>query len=251
MNNNETKNIWQRMHAISAKVKTISKNLNVADKYKAVDHADVIREIKPLEIEHGVYSYVSHNEIMCTDILESLSTYYTKRGEEKEKTVRNLMLRVKTTVRFVNIDNSNEFIEVSGFGDGIDSNDKAPGKAMTYARKYAYLMAYNCITGDELDAEPSNDAPLKKNPKNDAKKEVDDWLDERKQKAIDANNPVRTIADIQLENQNIMFQLGYTEERAEEWLKKMYKIDVKFLDMNRDQQIILNEKLKKELEKVK
>lgn len=44
-------------------------------------------------------------------------------------------------------------------GDGIDTQDKAPGKAMTYSDKYALLKAYKIISGDDPDQNPSEEQP--------------------------------------------------------------------------------------------
>ena len=41
------------------------------------------------------------------------------------------------------------------YGDGVDTYDKAPGKAMTYADKYALMKAYKISTGDDPDQEAS------------------------------------------------------------------------------------------------
>ena len=62
------------------------------------------------------------------------------------------------TVRFVNVDKPEEYIDITTYGDGVDSQDKAPGKAMTYGDKYALLKAYKIITGDDPDQTAS--APL-------------------------------------------------------------------------------------------
>ena len=52
-------------------------------------------------------------------------------------------------------DDSVEEIEIITYGDGIDTQDKGPGKAMTYADKYALMKAYKIITGDDPDQNPS------------------------------------------------------------------------------------------------
>ena len=66
-------------------------------------------------------------------------------------------MRIEVEYRFVNVDNPSEFIDITTYGDGVDSQDKAPGKAMTYADKYALLKAYKIETGDDPDKEPSGE----------------------------------------------------------------------------------------------
>ena len=46
-------------------------------------------------------------------------------------------------------------MEITTYGDGVDSQDKAPGKAMTYSDKYALLKAYKIQTGDDPDQNAS------------------------------------------------------------------------------------------------
>lgn len=142
-------NIYQKMSAITKEINTVAKNLQVGEgknQYKAVGEADVLAAVKPIEIKHGVYSYPFDREIVESG--EMVST--TKYGDRK-----SLYLRVKTIYRFVNVDEPSEFIDITTYGDGVDSQDKAPGKAMTYGDKYALLKAYKIQTGDDPDQDES------------------------------------------------------------------------------------------------
>lgn len=145
-------NLFQKMSAITKEVAIVGKNLEVAlpngNGYKAVGEADVLRAVKPIEEKYGVYSYPAHREIVESG--EIVTT--TKYGERK-----SLHVRIETTYRFVNVEEPTEFIEITTYGDGVDSQDKAPGKAMTYADKYALLKAYKIQTGEDPDAEGSGD----------------------------------------------------------------------------------------------
>ena len=49
------------------------------------------------------------------------------------------------------MENPDEYIDITTYGDGVDTQDKAPGKAMTYSDKYALLKAYKIQTGDDPD----------------------------------------------------------------------------------------------------
>ena len=145
------KNIFQRMSAITSEITTVAKNLNVDTgklSYKAVGEADVLAAVKPIEAKHGVYSYPVSREIVESG--EMVST--TKYGERKQ-----LYMRVATVYRFVNVDKPEEFIDITTYGDGVDTQDKAPGKAMTYSDKYALLKAYKIQTGDDPDQNASED----------------------------------------------------------------------------------------------
>lgn len=61
------------------------------------------------------------------------------------------MTRIKTVYRFINIDNPTDFMETTTFAEGIDSQDKGSGKAMTYADKYALMKSYKISTGEDVD----------------------------------------------------------------------------------------------------
>ena len=150
-----SKNIFQRLSAITLELSTVAKNLEVREKksqYKAVGEADVLRAVKPLEAKHGVYSYPCSRQIIESGTIENETMDY----QTKEKIVRkSLFERIETIYRFVNVDNPTEYIDITTYGDGIDTQDKSVGKAMTYGDKYALMKAYKIITGDDPDAKPS------------------------------------------------------------------------------------------------
>lgn len=143
-------NIYEKMSAITNELGVVAKNLNVdigkGKSYKAVQEKDVLDAVKPIEAKYRVYSYPKEREIIDNGILEKETQYGT---------TRNLYLRVKTTYEFVNLDNPSEKITMTSYADGIDSGDKATGKAMTYSDKYSLLKAYKIATGDDPDKEAS------------------------------------------------------------------------------------------------
>lgn len=157
----ESMNIFQRMAAITAGLQTVGKNLTVGygnSQYKAVSERDVLDAVKPLEAKFGVYSYPYSREIILTDTLTSVTR--DRNGNEKESA--RFLIRMAVKYRFINVDKPDEFVEIDTLGDGIDSGDKAPGKAMTYADKYALLKAYKISTGDDPDQEASPENGYKK-----------------------------------------------------------------------------------------
>lgn len=150
-------NIFQKMSAITEEINRVAKNLNVGTgqaTYKAVGEADVLSAVKPIEIKHGVYSYPVNRNIVETNVLTTTTTK-TFNGQETTTEKNQLFMRIETIYRFVNIEKPDEYVEVTTYGDGVDSQDKAPGKAMTYADKYALLKAYKIETGDDPDQNAS------------------------------------------------------------------------------------------------
>jgi len=146
-------NLFEKMLAITSEIKNVNKNLEVGigkSSYKAVGEADVLKAVKDLEAKYGIYSYPSGRRIVDNAILNSKKTYDGKITETNQ-----LYLRIETTYKFINVDNPIEEIEIITYGDGIDTQDKGPGKAMTYADKYALMKAYKIITGDDPDQNPS------------------------------------------------------------------------------------------------
>lgn len=138
-------NIFQRMSKVTAEISAVAKNLEVgfgSNKYKAVGEADILAAVKPIEVKHGVYSYPLYREIVESGTMEK----ETKSGKSVQ-----LYMRIKCTYRFLCIDNPDSYLDIESFGDGVDTQDKAPGKAMTYADKYALMKAYKIITGDDPD----------------------------------------------------------------------------------------------------
>lgn len=144
-------NIYQKMSLATSKIQTVTKKLKVGEgtkgEYKAVSEADVLNAVKPIEVEVGIYSYPVDRKLLK----EERVTFKNKYGD-----IENFVIKLETTYRFVNIDNPDEFIDIKTYGDGVDSQDKAPGKAMTYADKYALLKAYKIGTGDDPDKNKSN-----------------------------------------------------------------------------------------------
>lgn len=143
-------NIYEKLSAITNEISAVAKNLEVGygqNKYKAVGEADVLAAVKPLEEKYKVYSYPATRELIDSGVIESTD----KNGNVK----RNLYMRIKTVYRFVDMENPKDYIVIDSFADGVDTQDKAPGKAMTYADKYALLKAYKIITGDDPDQKAS------------------------------------------------------------------------------------------------
>lgn len=157
-------NIYEKMSAITEEITAVAKNLNVGwgkNQYKAVGEADVLAEVKPIEAKHGVYSYPFNRQIIDSSVLTSVKAD----GAE----TKQIFMRIEVVYRFVNTEKPEEYIDITTYGDGVDSQDKAPGKAMTYADKYALLKAYKIITGEDPDQNYSNDLKGKTRKQNSTK----------------------------------------------------------------------------------
>ena len=169
-------NIYEKMLKATDSINKVAKNLKVGagqNQYKAVGEADVLEAVKPIEVELGIYSYPKDRKIIEKNVFTTTSEY---NGKVTEK--NTLFLRIETIYRFVNTEKPEEYIDITTYGDGVDAQDKAPGKAMTYSDKYALLKAYKIETGEDPDQHMSQ---------NMKRKEVDE-IEEIEKKLVDKVN---------------------------------------------------------------
>ena len=148
-------NIYQRMAAITAELKAVEKDLIVqttkTSSYKAVSERGILDAVKPLEEKYGVYSYPVAREVLESNLIQNETVYEDNKGNKTTTPKTSYMTRIKTVYRFINIDNPADFMETTTFAEGIDSQDKGSGKAMTYADKYALMKSYKISTGEDVD----------------------------------------------------------------------------------------------------
>lgn len=131
-------NIYQRINAVRAELPYIQKDTRVDGKYSAVSHDQVTAAIRPLLIKH---------EIVIVPTLvgsEELPSDPPKEGKS-----RNRMFSFIYQFAFVCADNPDDSVVFSVPAHGADTLDKACGKAMSMATKYAILKIFNLETGDQ------------------------------------------------------------------------------------------------------
>ena len=132
--------IYEKMAAITDEIGYVAKNMDVQGKYKAVSEIDVLDAVKKKEKKYRIFSYP-----------------YDRKVCPIENMIGKVAIRCEVIYRFINLDNDAQYIDIKAYGDGVDTLDKAPGKAMTYADKYALMKAYKISTGDDPDKEASPD----------------------------------------------------------------------------------------------
>ena len=165
-------NIYEKMSFITEEMGVVEKNLKVqvnkTNSYQAVSERDILDNVKPLEKKYRVYSFPVDRKIIDNDILTKEVEY----NGEITKT-NTIYMRLEITYRFINIDNPTEYIDIKTYGDGLDTGDKAPGKAMTYGDKYALMKGYKISTGDDPDKDPSPESGYKKDEVKASPKQVE------------------------------------------------------------------------------
>lgn len=122
-------NLYQRLNKVQKSITYIQKEKKAGMRYSIVSHDAVTAKVRDPLVEVGVLYFPSN-----------------LRMEQVGNRTQCTML-----VKFVNIDNPDDFIEVATAGYGIDDQDKGPGKAISYAVKYALLKALGMESGDDPD----------------------------------------------------------------------------------------------------
>lgn len=122
-------NIHQRLAKAMSQITYIQKEKKAGMRYSIVSHDAVTAKVRPALLEAGIVYY-------------PVRTMCAQAGNRTEAMM---------TIRFVNIDDPADAFEVETFGYGIDDQDKGPGKAMSYAVKYALLKTLGLETGDDPD----------------------------------------------------------------------------------------------------
>lgn len=163
-------NIYEKLQKITEEMAVIEKGLSVQvnknASYKAVSERDILDNVKPLESKYKVYSYPIQRKIVESDTLVKETEFTDSRTDNVTVTKTNtLFMRIETTYRFINIEKPDEYVDMITYGDGLDTGDKAPGKAITYADKYALMKAYKISTGDDPDKEASPEKGYERNSK--------------------------------------------------------------------------------------
>jgi hypothetical protein len=119
------------------------------------------------DVKHAIGQAMQDNGL-CLIPTSVEQTVQVDRWQEEEygKTKQKQSVFTEIKTKYLLLHESGESIEVAGYGQGVDSQDKSAGKATTYALKYALLYLFMVPTGsiDDADKSHSNDvaAPPKK-----------------------------------------------------------------------------------------
>lgn len=162
-------NLIQATIKVMAEVKGIDKAMTIgsgSNSYKGVSDQDVKKTVGDAMERNGLAMFpIGIDETTTVESWDELDPYSKVAGGTKRK--QTVFTKVKTTYLLTH--ESGEYIEICGFGHGVDSQDKSAGKATTYALKYAMLYTFLIPTGkiDDADNTHSEDikTPAKQSPK--------------------------------------------------------------------------------------
>jgi len=137
----EELNIHQRINAVMKKLDYVQKeNKKVNNQYTFVSHDAVTAAVRVHLVDEGIV------------VIPSV-TNHIQDGNRTE---------VDLQVDFVNIDKPEDKVSINVFGYGVDQQDKGPGKAFSYAKKYAFLQLFALETGDDPERSNIDHEPEKK-----------------------------------------------------------------------------------------
>ncbi len=141
-----TLNIYQRINEIRKAVHYIQKDKRVGGGeggYLAVTHDAVTSLVRDHLVAQGV---------LVVPTLLSAETQLT--GTATAKGVPFIRYEAKYRFEFVNIDNPTDKFPVDFEAHAIDQGDKAPGKALSYAKKAVILKVLEIESGDDEEDRP-------------------------------------------------------------------------------------------------
>lgn len=147
------RNLWQRISDIRAAIPRLAKDVEVKDgmRYKATSHDAITTAVRALLSENGVAVFQS---LINSELNET--------GSETKYGSKMMRYSASYLVSFINIDAPDERESVTVEAHALDTGDKAPGKAMSYALKYALSKTFSIVTGDDEEIRAEAQAELVK-----------------------------------------------------------------------------------------
>jgi hypothetical protein len=136
-------NIYQRINAVQKEVEYVQKDATVSTgggSYKAVSHDMVLAVLRPAMVKHGIVVRV---EQTAGSIIVA---------QDKAAGTKQHLYAGDYCVHFHNMDKPEDCLTVSVNAHAADNQDKSPGKAMSYAVKYAMLKTFGLETGENDEA---------------------------------------------------------------------------------------------------
>ena len=134
--------------AVMREVKGIEKSMTVGNgnnAYKGVPDQEVKKVVGEAMAKHGLCILP-----IDTTAATQLNEWEVEYNGQKQ---RKQSVFTEVTTKYLLLHESGESQVISGYGHGVDSQDKGAGKATTYALKYALLYTFLVPTGKIDDAD--------------------------------------------------------------------------------------------------
>ena len=212
-------NIYQKINKVMQNIEYLTKDDKVEfgnTKYKAISEEKVTTAVRKELVTQGIVILPVMQESTVTELIRT------------DKSV-NQRADVHTRYRIQNIEDKEDYTEVESNGSGVDTQDKAVGKAMTYAYKYMLLRTFAIPTGEDPDkiSSAETDSKIAKEVENEENKRINSTQVQALYDLI-KNNAV--------ENDHVMAvltELGY-KKLAEIKMKDYMNIVNEFRNFRRD-----------------
>jgi len=203
-------NIYQRINEVRKKVAYVQKDKRVQEGggYMAVTHDAVTAMLRDALVESGIVITMS---VIDSSIADT--------GTTTAKGTPFIRYSARYEVRFVNVETPEDWLCINVESHALDVGDKAPGKAMSYAKKYAVLKTFEIETGEDDEsreeqkarkAPAGSPAAIKQDAYNDLDAETKAWIDNLAIEVVsilaseDADQARAHIAEMMGEAENII-----------------------------------------------
>lgn len=142
----KVKNLHQRLVEVMRTMGAVGKGgkTNYGDKFEYHRIDDVDAALREALVEHGVVALMVNVGDRQSERHLEVDKYNNPRTLYQTECV--------VTIRFFNADDPADTVDIVGWGQGLDYQDKATGKAISYAAKSAYLSSLH------LRGQPDNEA---------------------------------------------------------------------------------------------
>jgi len=130
----EKMNIYEKINAVMVEVTGVVKGADIkagAGIYKAVTHDDVTRTLRATMIKYGL--------VAVTDVMNCEVKEETLKGKFDKQI---FTAKVDVQVVITNMHKPEEKVTSRSSGFSFDTQDKAVGKAISYAAKYSFLKSF-------------------------------------------------------------------------------------------------------------
>ena len=155
------KELIKAVNNVMSIVENVDKSMTIGsgqNSYKGVSDKDVKLLFNKAMRDNGLAIFVTEIKPTTTvDRWEESTNYGVKQKQ-------SVFTEVLVTYQLHHV--SGDSIQLQGYGHGIDTQDKAAGKATTYALKYTLLYNFLVATGhiDDTDSTHSDSMPTPKTP---------------------------------------------------------------------------------------
>lgn len=134
--------LLERINEVRKSIAYIQKDKSVSTgggSYKAVTHDQVTALVREHLIAHGVISWPN---LVCSAMIQPFQI-------EGEKANKQWRYEATYDFTFAAVDDITDCLVIRIEAHAMDSGDKAPGKALSYAKKGAVLKLFDIETGED------------------------------------------------------------------------------------------------------